>query len=144
MAELVTAVIVAVLGSSWLGSVILNRTGKSSNKAILDRLESVSAVVDELKAKADQTAVGMHKMAIQIEEHEATRIRVRILSFNGEILRGQLHTREDFIDILDEIGTYEEYCRTHTSYHNNRANFAIENIKRIYKECMEKGTFLED
>lgn len=142
MAELLTAVIVAVLGSSWLGNIILNRTGKSSNKAILQRLESVSAVVDQLKVQADSTAVNMHEMAEKIEEHEATRIRVRLLEFNGEIMRGDLHTREDFVDILEEIGVYEEYCRLHESYHNNRAKFAIENIQRIYKKCMEEGTFL--
>ena len=144
MVELLTAVIVAVLGSSWVGGLILNRTGKTSNKAILQRLECMSDVVDELRTKTDQTTEQMRGIVKQIEEHEATRIRVRVLGFNGEIMRGQLHTREDFIDILDEIGAYEEYCRTHADYHNNRAVFAIENIKRVYKNCMEKGKFLED
>lgn len=68
--------------------------------------------------------------------------RSRILHFNTELLRGDKHTREDFIEALAEIDFYERYCREHPDYENNRAVLAIENIERVYKELMENGGFL--
>ena len=53
-----------------------------------------------------------------------------------------MHTREDFIEILAVIDDYESYCRDHEDYKNNRATCAIENIKRVYMERLQKHDFL--
>ena len=68
--------------------------------------------------------------------------RARILHFNNELLRDIGHTQEEFFEVLAEIDAYEKYCREHPEYPNNRAVLAIENIKRVYKECMETNDFL--
>ena len=68
--------------------------------------------------------------------------RARVLSFNSEILRGIPHTREEFIDVLADIDAYEDYCRNHVEYKNNRAVHAIANIGRVYDERLEKNDFL--
>lgn len=120
-AEMITTIVVAALGSSWLGNALINRFGKTSNRAILFRLDGIERKVDQ---------------------NEITRIRVRILEFNVELMRHELHTREDFIDILTEINTYESYCHAHPDYSNNRAVMAIANIKRVYESCMEDNSFL--
>ena len=52
------------------------------------------------------------------------------------------HTREDFIEILAVIDDYESYCRDHKEYKNNRAVCAIENIKRVYMDRLQKHDFL--
>lgn len=120
-AEMITTIVVAALGSSWLGNALVNRFGRTSNRAIMARLDGIEKKVDQ---------------------NEITRIRVRILAFNVELMRHEMHTREDFIDILSEINTYETYCKMHDDYSNNRAVMAIANIKRVYEKCMEDNSFL--
>lgn len=116
-----SAVLVAALGSTWLGNVLHERFSKNSNSVIISRLDSLDQKVDM---------------------NEASRHRERILDFNTELMRDMKHTREDFVDVLATIDRYEEYCRSHPDYPNSRAVLAINNIRRIYQECMEEGTFL--
>lgn len=69
--------------------------------------------------------------------------RARILHFNNELLRDIGHTQEEFFEVLAEIDAYEEYCRDHPEYPNNRAVLAIENIREVYKERLKKRDFLQ-
>lgn len=69
--------------------------------------------------------------------------RARILHFNNELLRDIGHTQEEFFEVLAEIDAYEEYCREHPDYPNNRAVLAIENIREVYKERLKKHDFLQ-
>lgn len=68
--------------------------------------------------------------------------RYRILRFNDEVKQEVNHTEEHFNQILEDITKYEEYCRTHPEFENNKAVFAIENIKKVYRKCTDDGTFL--
>ena len=68
--------------------------------------------------------------------------RRRILSFHGEILRGLLHSKEQFDGVLGDIDEYEKYCLTHPDYPNSRAVLAIMDIKTCYQKCTEKRSFL--
>ena len=70
--------------------------------------------------------------------------RARILHFNNELLRDINHTKEEFTEVLAEIDAYEEYCREHPEYPNNRAVLAIENIREVYKERQRKHDFLQE
>ena len=69
--------------------------------------------------------------------------RARILHFNNELLRDIGHTQEEFFEVLAEIDAYEDYCREHPEYPNNRAVLAIENIQEVYKERLKKRDFLQ-
>ncbi len=82
---------------------------------------------------------------IQVDdERAADQHRARILAFNTELLRGQRHTREDFIDILTEIDAYESYCKSHPEYKNSRCKHAVANIGRVYDELLRTGDFLAE
>ena len=82
---------------------------------------------------------------IQVDdERAADQHRVRILTFNTELLRGQRHTREDFIDILCEVDAYESYCKAHPEYKNSRCVHAVANIGRVYDELLRTGDFLAE
>lgn len=70
--------------------------------------------------------------------------RARILHFNNELLRNIGHTREEFFEVLTEIDAYEDYCRDHPEYPNNRAVLAIENIQEVYKDRQKKHDFLQE
>lgn len=78
------------------------------------------------------------------EERAADQHRARILTFNTELLRGQRHTREDFIDILCEVDAYESYCKAHPEYKNSRCKHAVANIGRVYDELLCTGDFLAE
>lgn len=70
--------------------------------------------------------------------------RTRILHFNNELLRSINHTKEEFVEVLTEIDAYEDYCRKHPEYPNNRAVLAIENIRNNYKDRLKKHDFLQE
>ena len=76
------------------------------------------------------------------EADKASFSRKRILRFNDELLHKEKHSREHFIEILTDIDDYEHYCDSHPDYPNNRAVLAIENIKRVYAECLQDDDFL--
>ena len=69
--------------------------------------------------------------------------RARILHFNNDLLRDIGHTQEEFFEVLAEIDAYEDYCREHPEYPNNRAVLAIENIREVYKDRLKKHDFLQ-
>lgn len=111
--QLLAPIFIALVGSQGFWEYIKAKKG-ISNKSIIDK----------------------------IDENEANQARWRVLQFNTEILRGWRHSREEFIDALLMIDRYENYCKEHPNYQNNRAELAIDNIKRIYAKCMEENSFL--
>ena len=127
LAVLLTLVQIApVKINPW--SAIAKAIGRAVNADVLRELDTVTQKLDT-HIRVD-------------DERNADSYRTRILQFNNELLREILHTREDFIEILAVIDDYESYCRDHKEYKNNRAVCAIENIKRVYMERLQKHDFL--
>lgn len=127
LAVLLTLVQIApVKVNPW--SAIAKAIGRAVNADVLRELDTVTQKLDT-HIRVD-------------DERNADSYRTRILQFNNELLREILHTREDFIEILTVIDDYEGYCRDHREYKNNRAVCAIENIKRVYMERLQKHDFL--
>jgi hypothetical protein len=73
---------------------------------------------------------------------KASTCRYRVLRFDDEIRHGVKHTKEHFDQILDDIEGYEHYCEENPEYKNNKAVLAIENVRRVYRECRDNGSFL--
>lgn len=113
--------------AKWLGRAI--------NGEVLSTMQAIQTAQ---KAQAD--ALAAHIKAD--DERNADTLRMRILHFNNELLRGDRHTREDFIEILAVIDDYEQYCKNHPNYRNNRASHAIANIGRVYDERLKLRDFL--
>ena len=109
-------------------SAIAKAVGRAVNADVLRELDTVTRKLDT-HIRVD-------------DERNADSYRTRILQFNNELLREIMRTREDFIEILAVIDDYERYCREHKEYKNNRAVCAIENIKRVYMERLQKHDFL--
>ena len=109
---------------SWLGRMI----GKAINGEVLDRVDALTKDLEAFK-----------------KESELDRVRAarqRILRFNDEILFEQIHSKEHFDEILEDIDLYETYCNDHPDYENNRAELAIATIREIYKKCLQTHNFL--
>ena len=109
--------------------------GRAINGEVLESVEDVK------KAQRD-TRKALDEHIQSDDERNADTLRMRVLHFNNELLRGDRHTREDFIEILAVIDTYEQYCKNHPNYRNNRASHAIANIGRVYDERLKLRDFL--
>ena len=116
---------------NWIGRTV----GRSINKEMMDQVNDLQSEIKGRKTEIDTLK----------KEEELERVRQarqRILRFNDEILFEKRHSKEHFDEILDDIDTYEEYCRTHEEYENNKAVLAIATIREVYKDCLKTHDFL--
>ena len=109
--------------------------GRALNGDVLDRLAQVQ------QAQQD-TSNALEAHIKDYDEYKADEHRAAILAFNTSLLRGEMHTQEDFFDAFRHIDQYEDYCRSHPGYKNNRAVHAIANIGRVYDERLKARDFL--
>lgn len=116
-------------------SAMARAIGRAINKDVLDGLAEVKADQKETRRILD----GHIEMD---DTRNADAHRARILQFNNELLRDIPHTREDFIEVLEEIDFYEKFCAAHPDYKNNRCTHAIANISRVYDDRLLKHDFL--
>lgn len=116
-------------------SAIAGAIGRAFNKDVMKSLEEVKADQKAARSRLDEH-IRMD------DERNADQHRARILRFNNELVRDIPHTKEEFIDILADIDSYERYCKDHEDYKNNRAVHAIANIERVYDERLQKHDFL--
>lgn len=93
------------------------------------------------KIRVDELLEEFNKLNYKVDCNKADNCRARILRFNREIKRQVHHDEEEFNDILEAIDGYEDFCRNNPDYPNNKAVFAIENIKNTYKKAYSKNDF---
>lgn len=110
--------------------------GRAVNADVLKELA-------EMKATQKETREKLEAHIDMDDERMADVHRTRILHFNNELLREIDHTKEEFIEALADIDEYEQYCKDHPNYKNNRAVHAVANIKRVYDDRLEKHDFLQ-
>ena len=77
-----------------------------------------------------------------VDEQNAITCRVRILRFGDEIIHGDKHSKDSFDQVLEDIDSYELYCREHPEFKNNKTVITTKAIKSNYKEGLEKNDFL--
>lgn len=117
-ASILVPILVALISSGKLATTISKKFG----------FADVAQKIDELDYKIDR--------------NQADSFRSRILRFNSEIRKdNNSHDQEEFNDILSAIDGYEQFCKEHTNYSNNKCTLAIENIRRVYKEKLENNSF---
>lgn len=115
-------------------SAIARAIGRAMNADIIKDL----ADVKKTQAEA-QKALEEH---IRVDdERNADSHRQQILRFNLELIQGEEHTREDYIEILSIIDKYQAYCKAHPDYPNERATHAVANIGRAYDTRLKKYDF---
>lgn len=137
--EIITAIVAGLLAvlsvvqiapikvNPW--TTIIKSFGKLLNA---DMMEEMSSIKKTLDAHIELDNKRYAKMC-----------RVRILQFDEEIRLGKNHTEEHFIQIMDDIDWYESYCEQNKEYFKNSvANFAIENIERVFSETRKDNSFL--
>lgn len=113
-------------------SIIGNVMNKDLIKSIKDQDESIKMLYE----KAD----GLERRLIEKETMES---RYRILRFDDEVRHDQLHTKEHYDQIIEDIDKYEDFCKNNKWYSNNKAEWAIENIRDAYKKRSRDNSFLK-
>lgn len=131
--EYVVTIVVALFGSAGFWNWFSTR--HATNRDILTAVRTVEGRVATLEDKVEAMQ-GDHEQA------QAEEARLRVIQFNGELLRNVKHTSEEFDQVLADIDTYEDYCDDHPKYPNNKALLAIGNIKRVYEACLRDHDFL--
>ncbi|MDO4439188.1 MAG: hypothetical protein Q4B86_07090 [Eubacteriales bacterium] len=105
------------------------------------RQQSIS-VQKEIMKQMEKMDSKIDALAVSNSEGMAYTWRYRILRFDDELRHNKKHTKEHFDQILEDITKYEKFCKDHPEFPNNKAIFAIANIKEIYQECTREGSFL--
>lgn len=120
--------------------------GKMMKKMWVGFCKSLTAPVleelAEVKEESRKTREALEDHINIADRREADGWRSAILRFNNEVMNGDLHTEEEFVEVLAKIDNYKNYCRDHKDYINGRAVHAIANIERVYKTCLENNDFL--
>lgn len=102
-----------------------------------------NAINGDLLKRVDKIDKELLNHIQKTEEEHIRETRRRIIRFADEVYYDQGHSKEHYQEILDDIGTYENYCKTHEGFRNNQANTAIESIKAAHEYCMDNHDFLE-
>ncbi len=102
------------------------------------------AEIAALKADVKKLCERLDAYIALDDQRTADEWRRKILTFNNQLLRNIPHTKEEFVEILGVIDAYEEYCKRHEGYKNQRAVHAIEHIGKTYDERQEKRDFLKE
>lgn len=116
----------------WIAKLLGIADLKTEMVQVRDRMDELEKKIDQMKISEEEKE----------QLKEALAARRRILRFNDELLLKIKHSKEMFNDILKDITDYDNYCRTHPDFVNQRAVFAEQNVGKAYKKCMEENDFL--
>lgn len=99
---------------------------------------------DGTQAELKKISEDVKILSDRVAENAAVLARTHILRFDDELLNGVRHSQEYFRQQLDDIDTYEEYCRDHESFRNSYATIASEHIRETYKQLLVQHEFGKD
>ena len=92
---------------------------------------------DNKELKGIKSAI--ETLSDKVDRNQAILARTHILRFDDELINGIDHSKEYFSQQLQDIDTYEAYCKLHPDFRNNYAVIASEHIKKVYAELLDKG-----
>lgn len=110
--------------------------GNALNAGVMKEMKDIKTEQEETRKKLDAHIE-------ESEERKANNYRSQVLRFNNELVRGLGHTEEDYDEILEVIWKYNEYCKTHPKYKNNKMPHAIKNVERMYDKMLRTNGFLK-
>lgn len=116
-------------------STFLAWLGKKTNKELMESVTALDTRVSSLEGN-----VG--KIKSENDERNAVLCRVRILHFGDEIRRNIKHSQDSFDQVMSDMDEYDEYCRFHKDFKNNKTVVTQEKIREEYARCLEENDFL--
>jgi len=144
--DLIVSIVALLIGTSFFWEFLKWSIEKVAGMITGERKITLSEIAEKLDGQRKDIDALKDQM-IRSEgiesEKDAVASRRRILRFNDELLRGVHHSKEYFDDILEDVRTYEDYCKSHPKFENGKTVMADRNIKRCYERCMETHDFLQ-
>lgn len=137
-------ILIAVLGSSAIfgfAQFLITRYDKKKDQ-IGNVFDKVTELGDQLRDLSEKVDNNDAKVIDLIERSHAVEARIRILQASDEMRRSVYHSKEYFDQLHEDITHYEAYCDKHKGFKNNKAVHAIENINRVYQQCLIDNSFL--
>lgn len=127
---------------SW----VLRKFGAALNAELTEKIEEVKnlEVTDQAHdiARIEALEQAQEKFFLRYDEDDARSARRRILRFADELRANVDHSMEFFVDILDDVSFYNNYCEQHPEFKNRRTDVATKLIEETYEQCMKKNNFL--
>lgn len=115
-------------------TLLLQRKWQKEDKTT-DALGELSGKIDNLSAEL--------KSHIEANEvSEAKQARARILRFADECRRNELHSKEFFDSVLDDVDLYEWFSNGHPDFPNNKTVASTKIIKDLYDKCLRENKFI--
>ncbi len=114
---------------------LARKVGQAINSELFERMQL-------LEDKMEMISADVKGVKDDISEQAAIDCRTRILHFGDEVLHKQRHTKEHFDEILRDIKTYNDYCKSHPDFPNHTTVLTSKRIMEIYEECLKDGDFL--
>ena len=107
--------------------------------AIWDFIKFLINRKDGEKTELKGIKSAIEALSDKVDRNQAILARTHILRFDDELINGIDHSKEYFSQQLQDIDTYEAYCKLHPDFKNNYAVIASEHIKKVYAELLDKG-----
>lgn len=125
---------------SWLMKLIFkpvkeditNLENKLSSD-ISDVKEELKQEIDQIRSEQTKSKENMDKLIESLEMTEISRIRWEIIEFANTIKNNQLHTRNEYLHIKDDIRKYHELIAKY-NLQNGIIDDASEEIDKHYDE----------
>ena len=107
---------------SWIGGWVGKIIGV---KTVSDKVDQLENKVDSLEDKVDR--------------NDAITSRVRILRFGDELRSNTVHSKESFDQVLSDITNYNQYCKDHPKFENDKTVLTTKVIKETYTKLYSEG-----
>ncbi len=109
---------------------------------LIQRWDERSGKKDKVIKALEGLSEQVTKLQHTVDEREAVLARTHILRFNDELYNGVKHSQEYYLQTLEDIDTYEEFCTKNPEFKNSRTVMAVANIKDTYQQLYSEHKFL--
>lgn len=106
--------------------------------AIWDFVKFIINRADKQKTTNEDLKKAIEVLYEVVSRNQATLCRTHVLRFDDELLNDVKHSKEYFAQQLQDIDTYEAYCKANPDFKNSYAEAAIEHIRSTYKKLLEE------
>ena len=106
--------------------------------ALWDFIKFIINRADKQKTTNEDLKKAIEALSEVVSRNQATLCRTHVLRFDDELLNDVKHSKEYFAQQLQDIDTYEAYCKAKPDVKNSYAEAAIEHIRSTYKKLLEE------
>ena len=121
---------------SWIAKQI----GRALNQEVMQKQDDFQKESQEYRRNND---LNIKNLSAQMDRRDAEDSRNRILRFGDEIKSQQFrHSQEYYNQILADMTDYEQYCREHPNFKNERTVATEKVIRESYEAHLKNNDFL--